>query len=121
MLINATKETSFQQYFAIKCRIHHTPFISLLMMKIINYIDISQIVLSNILYKYRSLVLFQYVGALCRATSANVSVPLRKNHMKKPTCESCVKLEQHFTCDPHVVKTHVIHMWNTCDFTMGDF
>ena len=47
--------------------------------------------------------------------------PLRKNHMKKPTCESRVKLEQHFTCDPHVVKTHVIHMWNTCDFTMGDF
>ena len=40
---------------------------------------------------------------------------------KKPTCESRVKLEQHFTCDPHVVKTHVIHMWNTCDFTMGDF
>ena len=36
--------------------------------------------------------------------------PLRKNHMKKPTCESRVKLEQHFTCDPHVVKTHVIHM-----------
>ena len=47
--------------------------------------------------------------------------PLRKNHMKKPTCESRVKLEQHFTCDPHVVKTHVIDMWNTCDFTMGDF
>ena len=43
------------------------------------------------------------------------------NKFKKPTCESGVKLEQHFTCDPHVVKTHVIHMWNTCDFTMGDF
>ena len=39
-----------------------------------------------------------------------LGVPLRKNHMKKPTCESRVKLEQHFTCDPHVVKTHVIHM-----------
>ena len=50
-----------------------------------------------------------------------LSNPLRKNHMKKPTCESRVKLEQHFTCDPHVVKTHVIDMWNTCDFTMGDF
>ena len=35
--------------------------------------------------------------------------------MKKPTCESRVKLEQHFTCDPHVVKTHVVDMWNTCD------
>ena len=43
-----------------------------------------------------------------------VNCPLRKNHMKKPTCESRVKLEQHFTCDPHVVKTHVIHMWSTC-------
>ena len=32
-----------------------------------------------------------------------------------------MKLEQHFTCDPHVVKTHVIYMWNTCDVTMGDF
>ena len=52
---------------------------------------------------------------------STVSSPLRKNHMKKPTCESRVKLEQHFTCDPHVVKTHVIHMWKTCDFTMGDF
>ena len=50
-----------------------------------------------------------------------ILLPLRKNHMKKPTCESRVKLEQHFTCDPHVVKTHVIDMWNTCDFTMCDF
>ena len=44
--------------------------------------------------------------------------------MKKPTCESHVKLhenEKHFKCDPHVVKTPVIHVWNACDFTMGDF
>ena len=60
-------------------------------------------------------------GVVPRGGGLEGATPLRKNHMKKPTCESRVKLEQHFTCDPHVVKTHVIHMWNTCDFTVGDF
>ena len=55
------KKRLFNNILTEKCihfRIHHTPFISLLMMQIINYINIYQIVLSNILYKYRSLVLF---------------------------------------------------------------
>ena len=45
-------------------------------------------------------------------TQARLSALTKKPH---------VKLEQHLTCDPHVTKTHVIHMWNTCDFTVGDF
>ena len=35
-----------------------------MIMKFINYINISHIALSKILYKYRSLVLFKYVGGL---------------------------------------------------------
>ena len=33
----------------------------------------------------------------------------KKTHVKN-RCESHVKLEQDFTCDPHVVKSHVEHM-----------